>query len=149
MGAYEYGSFPFKIVKVEETPANDVKVTWTSRPGDTSFAWSTEATDSSIWWYEATVLSQGARDFWTGSTTAVPGRFYKVELKRSGVCIRLAVPKLRVTVLPHCLYQLSPQSRGDRRSREAECSGMDFWMIKCVLRRPKIGSPHREHLAPS
>jgi len=81
MGAYEYGSFRFNIVKVEETPANEVKLTWTSRPGDTYFVYSSESPSAAFQWrYEFTVPSEGERTTWTGSTTTIPGRFYRVEL---------------------------------------------------------------------
>ena len=81
MGAYEYGSFRFNIVKVEIASPGHVKLTWTSRPGDTYDVWSYPSLVNEIWTHEATVSSQGAETAWTASTTEVRGWFFSVELK--------------------------------------------------------------------
>jgi hypothetical protein len=62
MGAYEYGSFRFTIVKVERMASNQLKLMWTSRPGDTYDILSTSGLPSQIW-------------LWGGSTTPPSGIF--------------------------------------------------------------------------
>jgi hypothetical protein len=81
MGAYEYGSFPFKVSKVEKPTASSVKLTWNSRTGDTYEIWSVDGfTNTPIWNHEATVSSQGQTSVWTGA--AAPGKrvFYTIGL---------------------------------------------------------------------
>jgi hypothetical protein len=80
MGAYEYGSFPFKIVTVTKTVAGLHTLTWTSRPGDTYVVWSRQSLPGWGWVNEGTVTSQGYQ-----TTCTVPGaagtKFYRIELK--------------------------------------------------------------------
>ncbi len=76
MGAYEYGSFRFTIVNVERTPSDQLRLTWTSRPGDTYDIFSTSGLPSQFWLHGGSVASQGTVTTWTsGSTTPSSGIF--------------------------------------------------------------------------
>jgi hypothetical protein len=76
MGAYEYGSFRFTIVKVERIPPNQLRLTWTSRPGDTYDIFSTSGLPSQLWLWGGSVPSQGELTTWSsGSTTPLSGFF--------------------------------------------------------------------------
>ena len=80
MGAYEHGSFPFKIFAVTKTVAGLRMLTWTSRPGDTYVVWSRQSLPGWGWVNEGTVTSQGYQ-----TTCTLPGaastKFYRIELK--------------------------------------------------------------------
>ena len=81
MGAYEYGSFPFKVTNLEKPTDSSVKLTWNSRTGDIYEVWSVDRfTNTPIWHHEATVSSQGQTTVWTGA--AAPGKqvFYTIGL---------------------------------------------------------------------
>jgi len=75
MGAYEYGSFPFKITQV--VPA----LTWRSRPGDTYTVQSCTDLSSGEWTDEETVLSDGESTTWTDTDTESPRKFYRIEIR--------------------------------------------------------------------
>jgi hypothetical protein len=81
MGAYKYGSFPFGITNVKTTPALQVQLTWTSRPGDNYTVWSRTSLPGWAWVNEAIVPSQGYSTTWASSSTAVPVKFYRIELR--------------------------------------------------------------------
>lgn len=61
MRAHEYGSFRFTIVSAEQISSNQLKLTWTSRPGDTYVLTSSGILNRPDWFQEGTVPSQGAR----------------------------------------------------------------------------------------
>jgi hypothetical protein len=81
MGAYEYGSFPFRIVKVEETSFGEQRITWTSRSGDTYVVWSSPVLPGRSWAEEKTVESQGEATSWTDTAGMKEEKFYKIELR--------------------------------------------------------------------
>jgi hypothetical protein len=81
MGAYEYNSFPFKIVEVNRAPRGQLHLKWASRPAETYDLWSWTPFQAASWSYEATVSSQGTLTSWTGSSTSPQQRFYVVELR--------------------------------------------------------------------
>jgi len=81
MGAYEYGYFPFKVVKVLRPSNGNVELTWNSRPGDTYTIWSRLDLCRGDWLMEATIPSQGKSTTWTDQNTAPTSKFYRVEIK--------------------------------------------------------------------
>ncbi len=81
MGAYEYNPFQFKITQVSNVAVNNLRLTWTSRPGDTYVIWSCLDLVTASWTEEAAIPSQGDSTFWA-DPSSLPGRkFYRVELK--------------------------------------------------------------------
>ncbi len=80
MGAYEFGSFPFKIAAVE-APSGQAELTWNSRPGDNYVVWSCADLLAHQWLEEATVPSGGESTLWTDPGTTSLRKFYRVELR--------------------------------------------------------------------
>jgi hypothetical protein len=80
MGAYEFGSFPFKIIKVEKTSFGEGRLTWTSRPDDTYVVWSSDVLPSQPWISRQKLPSQGESTTWTDPSPVKKSRFYRVEL---------------------------------------------------------------------
>jgi hypothetical protein len=80
MGAYEYGSWPFKIVDMTGVEGGAL-LTWKSRVGDTYTVWSCLDLLTHGWVEEASVASQGASTFWIDVSTAGQQKFYRIELK--------------------------------------------------------------------
>jgi hypothetical protein len=80
MGAYEYGSFRFTIVGVERTSSSQLKLTWTSRPGDTYVLTSSGVLNRPDWFQEGTVLSQGASTSLSVSMGTGSRNFYRIEM---------------------------------------------------------------------
>jgi len=81
MGAYEYGSFLFTIVKVERMPADKLKLTWTSRPGDTYDIFWTSGLPSQTWVWAGSVLSQGTLTSSDKASTAPSRAFFMIGLQ--------------------------------------------------------------------
>jgi hypothetical protein len=81
MGAYEYGSFRFTIVKVERMPSNQLKLTWTSRLGDTYDIFSSSGLPSPIWFYGGSVSSQGALTTWSSGSTTPPSGIFMIGIQ--------------------------------------------------------------------
>lgn len=79
MGAYEYGSFPFKITEVFEAAGG--QLTWTSRPGDNYTIWSRTDLAADAWTEEAAVASQGDATSWTDPSPTASQKFYRVGLQ--------------------------------------------------------------------
>jgi hypothetical protein len=81
MGAYEYGSWPFRITGISETPSGEGQITWNSRPGDPYAVWSCFDLSTGGWIKEASVASQGPTTFWTDVSTSGQKKFYRIEMK--------------------------------------------------------------------
>jgi hypothetical protein len=82
MGAYEFGSFHFKIVGAVKAMSGGAELTWSSRPGHTYAVWSTsDPCNKASWIEETTVPSAGETTTWTDPDTASKLKFYKIELK--------------------------------------------------------------------
>jgi len=79
MGAYEYGSFPFRIVAVEKTAFGEPRLAWTSRPGDEYVVWSCADLTSGDWTEEQAVVSAGDSTSWTDPSPGGSRKFYRVE----------------------------------------------------------------------
>lgn len=80
MGAYEYASFPFRIVKVEKTALGQQRVTWNSRDEDVYMVWSSPSSPGQSWTPENKVASQGQSTTWTDPSKMDLRKFYKIEL---------------------------------------------------------------------
>ena len=81
MGAYERGSFQFRIVGIPKASSGGTEVTWSSRPGDTYTIWSCFDLDGVSWNEEATIPSGGNSTTWIDTDTTSTRKFYKIELK--------------------------------------------------------------------
>jgi hypothetical protein len=81
MGAYEYGSFPFKVLGITEAAAGEAQLTWISRPGDAYTVWSCADLSTGEWVEEASVASQGQSTSWTDVSAVGQQKFYRIELK--------------------------------------------------------------------
>ena len=80
MGAYEYASFPFRIVKVEKTSSGQQRLTWNSRTEDVYMVWSSLSSPAQSWKEENKVASQGASTTWADPNKMDLRKFYKIEL---------------------------------------------------------------------
>ena len=81
IGAYEYSSFPFKIVDVIGGGDCHVHLTWNSRPGDSYVVQSCFDLLTEGWNVEATVTSQGELTTWTDGDPAFNRKFYRIEIE--------------------------------------------------------------------
>jgi hypothetical protein len=79
MGAYEYGSFPFKITEVVQ--AGGSRLTWTSRAGDIYTVWSCDDLLGGSWTEQETVPSGGETTVWSDPDTASSRKFYRIEVR--------------------------------------------------------------------
>jgi len=80
MGAYEYGSFAFRILQVSEVDDGKARLIWKSRPGDTYVIWSCLDSLTGLWSEEATMPSQGISTTWTDPMSPFR-KFYVIELR--------------------------------------------------------------------
>jgi hypothetical protein len=80
MGAYEYGSFRFTIVSAERISSNQLKLTWTSRPGDTYVLTSSGILNRPDWFQEGSVLSQSATTSFSVNLGTGSRNFYRIEM---------------------------------------------------------------------
>jgi fructose-specific component phosphotransferase system IIB-like protein len=79
MGAYEYGSFHFKLTQVTESAGRHL--TWSSRPGDTYTVWSCGDLAVGDWILEATVASEGDATSWRDVNAGEsPQKFYRIQI---------------------------------------------------------------------
>jgi hypothetical protein len=81
MGAYEYGSFPFRIEEIVRMIRGEAELIWRSRPGDTYVIWSCPNLLGGQWVEETTVGSGGQTTSWTDSDATSVHKFYRIELK--------------------------------------------------------------------
>jgi len=79
MGAYEFGSWPFRILRVEKATGREAGLVWSSRPGDMYAVWSCEDLVVGSWTERATVPSQGLQTFWTDESPLGSTYYYRVE----------------------------------------------------------------------
>ena len=80
MGAYEYGSFPFKVVSLIKD-AGEAELTWNSRPGDTYRIWSCSDLLAADWSEEETVASHGETTSWKDSDASAVRKFYRIKVE--------------------------------------------------------------------
>jgi hypothetical protein len=81
MGAYEFGSWPFKVVGVAGATTGEAQLTWISRPGDNYVVWSCADLLAPEWLDEATVPSGGETTAWSDPEATSPRKFYRIELE--------------------------------------------------------------------
>ncbi len=81
MGAYEYGSFPFKVIGVMKESGGVASLTWNSRPGESYLVWSCVDLLVGFWHQEAIVPSEGATTSWADPNPASFKRFFKIEIQ--------------------------------------------------------------------
>ncbi len=81
MGAYEYDSFRFIIVRILRPGGGIAELTWSSRPGDAYTVWSCTDLDGSQWEEQATVPSQGEATTWSDPEMASARKFYRIEVQ--------------------------------------------------------------------
>ena len=80
MGAYEYGSWPFKVLEMSGVEG-EALLTWESRAEDTYMVWSCVDLTTGGWVEEASVASQGASTSWTDVSAVGKQKFYRIEMK--------------------------------------------------------------------
>jgi len=80
MGAYEYASWPFRIIEVGSSPGGEAELTWSSRPGDTYTVWSSIDPLGPEWYEETTIPSQGTTTSWTDTSPAGREKLSRVEM---------------------------------------------------------------------
>ncbi len=81
MGAYEYGSWPFRIVEVAAPSGAGSGLIWSSRVGETYVVWSCLDLLTGKWEEKATVPSQGEITTWTDADPTPRLRFYRIEAR--------------------------------------------------------------------
>ncbi len=81
MGAFEFGSFPFRAVAIAGLADGGTELRWNSRPADTYIVCSCADLLSGAWNAEATVPSQGTLTSWTDTAALGFVKFYRVEMR--------------------------------------------------------------------
>lgn len=81
MGAYEYGSFPFRVVGVLSDGDGPPQLVWNSRSGEVYRIWSCGDLSSGQWLEEATVQSNGSSASWLDADATTKTKFYRIEMK--------------------------------------------------------------------
>jgi hypothetical protein len=79
MGAYEYGSWSFRISQVLVETTGGLQLTWSSRPGGEFVIWSSTDLTSVSWVQEQTIPSAGDSTSWTDPSPGGSLKFYRVE----------------------------------------------------------------------
>jgi len=81
IGAYEFGSWPLRIVRVLRGSDSGLQLTWNSRPGDNYSIWSCSDILRGEWREEGKMLADGQSTSWTDPDTATSQKFYRIEVK--------------------------------------------------------------------
>jgi len=81
MGAYEYGSFPFRIVEIVRESGGEARLTWSSRPGDSCTVESCSDLPTALWEEEATIQCQGPSTIWIDPDVSSMSKFYRIKMK--------------------------------------------------------------------
>jgi hypothetical protein len=81
MGAYEYGSFPFRVVGVLSDEDAKTQLIWNSRSGEVYRIWSCDDLSTAQWVEEATVQSNGSSASWLDADATGSKKFYRIEMK--------------------------------------------------------------------
>ncbi len=79
MGAYEYNSFHLRVLEVAGQD-DGVRITWTSRPGDTFEVWSPLDDAFSAWEQQGTLMSEGTTLSWSDPAPGATVKFYRIQL---------------------------------------------------------------------
>lgn len=80
MGAYEYNSATFAIIKIVAVGTNHVRIVWNSQPDDTYIVWSRDDVSVGPWLNRTTLRSQGETTPWPDVEAFVQMRYYRVEM---------------------------------------------------------------------
>ncbi len=81
MGAYEFGSVPFRVVGISNVVGGQTNLTWCSRPGDTYVIWSCTDLLRGQWTTVTTIPSQGATTSWKEAAPSGRLLLYRIEMK--------------------------------------------------------------------
>lgn len=86
MGAYEYDSFRFAVVRLGRTPTGEPRIRWTSRPGERYAVWSKPVLYTTgpfyvIWKEEVSVIAWRGSSVWTDHAASGRMKFYRVQVK--------------------------------------------------------------------
>ena len=81
MGAYEYGSRLFSILKIVPSSGAGPEIVWESRVGETYVVWSCLDLLTGTWNEEATLPSQGEETTWTDEDVTPRLKFYRIEAR--------------------------------------------------------------------
>jgi hypothetical protein len=81
MGAYEFGSWPFRILRVEKGAGGEAGLVWSSRAEDTYVVWSCPDLLAAQWTEEVRVSSSGETTAWTDPDTASTRKFYRIRIE--------------------------------------------------------------------
>jgi len=81
MGAYEYGSWPFKVLQLSQVQGGGALLTWKSRPGDDYIVWWCHDIGGGWTRDDATIPSGGEQTTWTDPNTTSTLKFYRIELE--------------------------------------------------------------------
>ena len=81
MGAYEYGSWSFKVLEMNAPEGGQAFLTWKSRAEDTYTVWSCADLSTGAWVEEAFVASQGESTSWTDPSAVGQQKFYRIEMR--------------------------------------------------------------------
>jgi len=81
MGAYEFGSWPFKMVEVMRLSGGEPRLGWKSRPGDRYIIWCCTDLVGGSWKEEGIVASQGEASTWIDPSPAHTRKFYRVGIE--------------------------------------------------------------------
>jgi hypothetical protein len=81
MGAYEYGSWPFRVIGVVPSSGGGGELIWNSRAGDTYIVWSCLDLLMGEWREEATLSSHGEITTWTDPEVTPRLKFYRIEAR--------------------------------------------------------------------
>jgi len=82
MGAYEYGSFSFRIVGIKKEGGGETNLLWSSRSGYVYVVWSCGDLLGGLWVEETTVPSNGSRMSWIDPRATTIAKFYRIEMKK-------------------------------------------------------------------
>jgi hypothetical protein len=80
MGAYEYRSWPFRIVGLSKKPGSQLELTWNSRPGDSYTIMSCSHLGAEQWTEEDTIQSAGDQTNWVDSSIGSAAKFYRIRV---------------------------------------------------------------------
>lgn len=85
MGAYEHGSYPFRIASLLKQLGLRIKLTWNSAPGDSYVVWSTsnlvQPAGTWTWKQESIVPSEGETTSWSDGDLTSRQKFYRIQLQ--------------------------------------------------------------------
>jgi hypothetical protein len=80
MGAYEYGSFAFRVMDLVRDGGDVARLTWASRAGDTYTVWSCDDLSGGEWAPEGTLSSEGEVTTWTDPYATSAYKLYRIEI---------------------------------------------------------------------